>query len=170
MFIVMCQSCNKRTDCTKANKCNDTAQADYTSETVVSYDESKYAPYKDSEFTNWVTITDNAMEFYALDKSKNWVYKIEGRNHKGLSQFRMAIRPKPVDADRCYVRNWMSASDFWEYGISYQKQGFKRVSLQLYKDSSGITRYQAVWFKYKKENSDDTNVEQVGAPNPLPAE
>ncbi|MFD2275374.1 hypothetical protein ACFSQZ_02730 [Rubritalea spongiae] len=100
-----------------------------------------------------------------FDHSKNWIYRSEGRDFKGLSQYRYAIRKKPDDVARYWVRSGRNADDFKSLGIKYIRDGFELVSLQLFKDSSGTTRHQSVWFKYKIDS-----VEQDAAPNPLTVE
>lgn len=81
--------------------------------------------------------------------SKKWVHRSEGRDFKGLSQYRYALRKRPDGATHYQVRSGRDEAGYYNLGKSYQRDGYKRVSLQLFKDSSGIMRYNSVWFKYR---------------------
>lgn len=84
-----------------------------------------------------------------FDFSENWIFLSEGRNYKGLSQYRYAVRKKPADVHRFQIRGGRTSEEFKMLGIKYVRDGYEQVGLQLFKDSSGITRHQGVWFKYK---------------------
>jgi len=111
------------------------------------YTESVYGDFSPQEYTEWMPKTDLQMFIDTFDSSSNWIYRAEGRDFKGLQQYRYALRKKPSKGGRYYVRSGRLHDEFYKLGVDYQRKGFKRVSLQLFKDGSGNMIYNGVWFK-----------------------
>jgi hypothetical protein len=101
------------------------------------------------KFTDWETSVESQ---FGQDNMRPGYYKayLEGRNNAGLDELRSVIKEFPRDKYDTYeVRAGMSASDFYDRGTKLQRNGFKRVALQVFIDGSGTARYQAVWVKPK---------------------
>ena len=128
------------------------------------YSESKYGEFAEGEYTEWMNFPELQKFMDDFDGSTDWMYRSEGRDYKGLSQYRYAIRKKPDDASGSRVHSGRSSDDFKSLGIKYIRDGFELVSLQLFQDSSGVTRHQAVWFKYKADSA-----ERAAAPDSSPS-
>lgn len=126
------------------------------------YSECAFHNITESDYTEWMPQIDLQIFVESFDSTEKWILRAEGRDYKGLSQYRYAIKNKPENAVAYQIRSGRDDAEFYALGIQYQRDGYKRVSLQLFKDSSGTTRYQGVWFKYKSG-------EQAGADQPATA-
>lgn len=136
-----------------STSCNDQANTQ-----VVNLDtnddffcESKYGPFEESEFSEWMDTAKYQIFFNAINFKDKAVVFHEGRNYKGLSQYRLVLKDRPDNFSSHLVRNFMDEQKFWQYGVNYNKRGYKRISLQVFKDASGTIRHQAVWFKFKSD-------------------
>ena len=126
---------------------------------VSYYSEATYSDIKETEYTKWMPRDDLQMVIDNLDIKRQWIYRVEGRDYKGLSQYRYALRNRPDDATHLQVRSGRNDGEYFNLGVGYHRDGYKRVSLQLFKDASGIMRYNGVWFKYgEKEEPPRSNV------------
>ena len=112
-----------------------------------SYRECLIGDFKESEFSKWTFGPDMQMKFDSLPTDKYWAYQ-EGRNYKGTWQIRWVEKTFPRDkystwSARCLV----PAATFYDFDVKKQKQGYERISLQVFIDASGNAMHQGIWIK-----------------------
>lgn len=99
-------------------------------------------------FTGWETVVDSQLSQDELQATSRYKAYIEGRNHGGLDELRAVIKEFPKHEYETYVvKANMTSAEFYDRGTKLQREGYKRMSLQVYIDGSGTARHQAVWLK-----------------------
>ncbi len=103
--------------------------------------------YQNSEFSDWMTESDQRMAFDSKDNNSYFAYT-EGRNNGGLNQYRFVLKPIPTDRASEWAAFWgLTSEEFDQLDYKMLKQGFIRDNLQVFQGSDGISKHQAVWLK-----------------------
>jgi hypothetical protein len=102
------------------------------------------------KFTEWQTSVESQFGQDNIGPDHFKAY-LEGRNNGGLDELRSVIKPFPRDKYETYdVRAGLTSSEFYDRGTKNQRNGYKRIALQVFIDGSGVARYQVVWVKPRK--------------------
>jgi len=126
--------------------------------------------FKESEFSNWVPVTDMQLISDNLAKGKYFAF-VEGRNNGGLSEYRWVEKDFPSDFYSKYdIRAEQSDTQFRDRGLRLRRAGYIRKSLQVFIDGSGIARHQSLWLKPKlvklNDNQNDKVRKETAKPTP----
>lgn len=100
-----------------------------------------------SGFTPWMSAADFKHEFDSQYNLRRYPPKIEGRNNKGINEFRAVFVPFPQGAFYYKTYTRMDKSLYDRKNSELYNNGFTLKTLQTFIDSNGIKRYQATWVR-----------------------
>jgi len=131
-----------------------------TKDQNVSYSVCTNGDFTEAEFSDWVPITDMQLTFDNPDirpKGTYWAY-MEGRNNNGLDEYRWVQKDFPKQLySRFEIRSAQCKQQFLANGLRLRKEGYDRVSLQVFIDGSGQAMHQSLWLKPKIKESNSAN-------------
>jgi hypothetical protein len=107
----------------------------------------------ESEFSKWHLILDMQRIFDQKGEDKIRVYQ-EGRDYRGVAQIRWVEREMQKDTE-CFIHGMMTHDEFYSRDTRFHSEGYRRASMQVFKDASGVARHQAVWIKDSTAGTED---------------
>ncbi len=103
--------------------------------------------WKESEYTAWMTRAELQYRQEMAEEGKYFAY-VEGRNNRGVSEFRAVEKDFPEDEFTQWAVFWgIDDKELFDWELRLLKGGFERESMQVFFDSLGNPVHQIVWLR-----------------------
>lgn len=103
--------------------------------------------FRDVDFSPWMSLAELA-QFQSQTVDGQYFAHIQGRCRQGFNEYRALVRPFPSDEYGEASVHWgLNEEAANQIEADLLRRGFKRHSLQLFRNASGDIRYQMVWLK-----------------------
>jgi hypothetical protein len=101
-----------------------------------------------TNFSDWMEPSEYQEEFNRQKEKGLYPHQVEGREINGVTQLRAYF--KLIPSEQFLARSWtgMDKKEYEQRDRDLLSQGFLRIHVQTYVDSSGVVWYQATWAKY----------------------
>jgi len=126
--------------------------------------------WEEADYTGWMSRAE-LQYLQEMSPSERYFAYVEGRNNRGVSQFRAVQLDFQTDQYSQWAVFWgIDEKELFDWELRLLKTGFQRQSMQLFFDSNGTAIHQIVWLRPVGaiDNVPDGEVGMVAAEPVLP--